>query len=68
MKAKCPECKSMNRLNKICGGFYFNVVEFTCDCGFKLISYALNFTDAIKLIKKELRKKMKKKFEKETLK
>lgn len=57
MKAKCPECKKMNEILKVSDGFYFDVVEYVCKCGFRLISYALNFPDAIKQLKKELRKK-----------
>ena len=56
MKAKCPQCKKMNRVIPERDGFYYDTAEYKCSCGYYLRISALNFTEAVKLMKKELKK------------
>lgn len=54
MKAKCPECKKMNKVIPEQNGFYYDTVEYKCKCGYYLRISALNFKEAFELMKKEL--------------
>lgn len=54
-KAKCPECKQLNELVKIPGGFYFDTVEYRCGCGYVLIINDYNFSRAMEQAKEELK-------------
>lgn len=56
MTLKCPECGLKNKVIPIPGGFYYNQVEYRCTCGYYLATFALNFSDAEKDLKRIIRK------------
>lgn len=57
MKAKCPKCKKMNEIVPAQDGFYFDGAQYKCECGYFVKTTALNLTEAVKQLRKELKKK-----------
>lgn len=56
MKIDCPECGKKNEVVKIPGGFFYDQVEYKCSCGYYVTTFALNYTQAKKDLKQQIRK------------
>ena len=54
MKAKCPDCKKENEIIRTPDGFYFDNVEYRCECGYILLCSDYNFEFAEERLKTEI--------------